>query len=720
MMHSRFLFALFLLSLASPLAAGTLSDDSARVSLIWGYKQAGDSAQVERLLAADGLPASPEWEKLANFLSAYFAFADSDVALVPTLLDLGVPDELDEHAEWLRAAAFEQLGQPGLAGIYWRKLLESPLQEYKDLAAEHLFDDALSQGNPDTLHGLSKAARESRVGSGIRQEIDLELSGLLSLSGQHPEASGLLRRIYLLSPGTSSGKAAKKKLDEYAVTFGYSVPDPGWSGEWEEIERLESAGLKSSALDKLAGLRKRGRYAAHDEQMMAMQARMSAALRRHDDALKFAKQHVKQFPNSAYRDEMLVVIVRSAFLSDQDDFAIETARELQHTGKDASQIGEAWRLISLLYIDQDSLALAASAASNWYRALGGAKGADDALWMRGWTRFLAGQYSESASDFVTLVKSYPQSGYVPVGLYWAARSSEQAGDNERRDSLCTVLRSKFPFSYYARLACPDGIQPAPIPLDMRTLNLDELFASCGPRTRGFAELIALGLWDLALREWPEVENECGKRADIAWWRPLLYWKAGERFESWKWIIREYRDEAASVGSRPDEFPELWYPLDYEPLLLQDCAEYGVDPYLALGVICQESHFDDQVVSPSGAVGLMQLMPATAREQVRKMGQSVRESDLLHGPRNLEIGIAHIADLQRELNGDTILTLCAYNAGINAAKRWKSEFGHYPPDVFVELIPYRETRLYVKHIMQHMSAYRRLYPDLKLPSPDSEN
>ncbi|MBK6765955.1 MAG: lytic transglycosylase domain-containing protein [bacterium] len=137
------------------------------------------------------------------------------------------------------------------------------------------------------------------------------------------------------------------------------------------------------------------------------------------------------------------------------------------------------------------------------------------------------------------------------------------------------------------------------------------------------------------------------------------------------------------------------------------------------MICQESHFDDQIVSPSGAVGLMQLMPSTAKEQAQRMGQMVRESDLYDGTRNLVIGVAHLGDLMRDLGGDTILTLCAYNAGINAAKRWQAEFGHVDRDVFVERIPYRETRLYVKHILQHIAAYRRLYPDLKLPEPGTE-
>lgn len=702
-----------------PMLAATLADDSARVAQIWGFRLAGDTLAAESLLTSRSLPSSPEWESLANFLSACFAYSDSNIALVPTLLDLGVPPDLEDHAAWLRARSLTQLGQPHLAGIYWRRLLSSSLPDYRDLAAEQLFEDARAMGSLDTLNSLASAARTNQVAVGIRQAIDLEITKFLSLTGKHSEATTLLRSAYLNSPATSQGKEAKRRLSSYAVTYGFTPPDPGWSGEWAEIERLERAGMRNDALDRLSVLRSRGRYAAYDEQMIAMQARLSVALRRHDDALRFAQQHIKQFPESSFRDEMLWCVVRSAYLKDQDQLAISTAQELARSGTDKSRVGESWRLIALLHIDRNNLLEAANAAGKWYEAAQGAGGADDALWMRGWTRYLSAKYESAASDFVRLVRNYPESGYVPIGLYWAAKSFSEIGNREMRDSLCTELLSRFPFSYYALQSCSLSDLPTPVRRDMRVLNLNEVFTLGESHTRAFAQLTALGLWEFALREWPQVEAECGKRADLAWWRPLLYWKNGDRFESWKWVIKEFRNEASSVGSRPAEFYELWYPLDYEPLLLDMCRRYDVDPYLALGVICQESHFDEKVVSPSGAVGLMQLMPETARLQVKRMGQVLREEELYHGPRNLEIGIAHIADLQRSLNGDIILTLCAYNAGINAAKRWQSEFGNFPPDVFVELIPYRETRLYVKHILQHIAAYRRVYPDLKPASPDSE-
>ncbi|MCB1059111.1 MAG: transglycosylase SLT domain-containing protein [Calditrichaeota bacterium] len=711
------ILAPLLASLAFP--STEMAEDSGRATLFWGYLQAGDTTAAQGVLTDTSLRASPNWDKLANFLSAYVAYSDSTFSTVPTLLDLGTTDELTEHAYWLRAMALKDLGQPHLAGIYWRKLVDSDLEDYREIAVEELFADVQTQSSLDTLQTLSTIARERGVSRELRQRIDFELAGFLSLAGRHTEATEILRTVYLLSPGTGTGQDAKESLKTYAVRYGFSPTQPDWSGEWEEVERLEKTGQKAGAFNKIEELRKRGRYAANDEMMIARQVRLAIALRRHGDAKRLAEQHLKQFPNSSYRDEMLFSLTRAAYLMDEDDLAIRTAETLARTGTDKKQIGETWRLIGLLHIDRERPAEAAIAFDKWVKAAAGGDGADDALWNRGWARFLSGQYAQAAGDFVLLVKSYPKSGYVPIGLYWGSRAYDEAGNSKKSDSLCFELQHTMPFSYYSQLQCGMSPQPDPERLDYEVLSLDQLAAIGGRHTRAFAQLTAMGLWELALREWPKVEDECGQRADVAWWRPLLYWKSGQRFESWRWIIRELRDEVVSDGNRPLDFFKLWYPLDYEPLILDLCGKYHVDPYLALGVICQESHFDEKIVSPSGAIGLMQLMPATAREQARKIGQSLRTDDLYYGPRNLEIGIAHLAELMNDLGGDTVLTLCAYNAGINAARRWKNEFGTADEDVFVERIPYRETRLYVKYIMQHMAAYRRLYPNLKLSLPGNE-
>jgi len=699
--------------------AGDLALDSTRASQFWLYWEAGDTTEARAVLDSTGLPASGKWDDRANFLSAYIAWADSDFAIVPTLLDLGVPDELAPHAAWLRASALRSLGQPHLAAIYWRELLTSPLPDYRDTATRELFLDALGLGKRDTLETLARIAREQEVDRSLRQEIDLAIADLLARSGRHAEAATRYRSVYLVSPATSFGKRAQETWENYATRYGYTPPALTWQDEWEEVQRLEQTGQRAAAYEKITSLRQRGKYSVHDEQLIARQVRLAIALRRHDDAKRLSQQHLKQFPSSEYRDEMRFSLVRAAYLTDDDTLALNTAQELARTGTASNRIAESWRLIGLLHIDRDRPADAALAFDKWVKAAAGGDGADDALWNRAWARFQAEQFAGAASDFARLAETYPRGGYVPAALYWGSRSFRRAGEDGRADSLCALLKTRLPYSYYGQLSCSDAPPPTPDVKDFAPLSLDQLAATGGKHTRAFAQLAALGLWELALREWPQVEAECGQRADVAWWRPLSYWLNGERFEAWRWTIREMRDEAASAGARPDEFFKLWYPLDYEPALLEMCGLYKVDPYLALGVICQESHFDDKIVSPAGAVGLMQLMPATAREQAKRIGQSVTENELFSGTRNLEIGVAHLADLMRDLDGDTILTLCAYNAGINAAQRWQREFGHLPRDMFVERIPYKETRLYVKHILQHMAAYRRLYPQLMPESPAVE-
>lgn len=696
-----------------------LAADSTRAVKFWGCLQMGDSAGAALILESDSLPASANWEELANFLSAYAAFSDSNFAVVPALLELGVPEELNEHANWLRGKAMASLGQSHLAGIYWRRLVDSDLRDYRELALGELFEDAKTKGDLDSLKVISQLARDIDAVAELRQRIDFEIAMFLCRAGRHADATAILRKVYLLSPATEQGKLAKTNIERYSALHGFTPPAPGWEGEWEEIERLEKSGLKAQAFEKIATLRQKGRYAAHDELLIARQVRLAIAIRRHSDAQLLAQQHLKQFVGSPFQDEMKFSLVRAAYLTDQDDLAIRTAEDLAQSGKEKKYIGDSWRLIGLLHIDRDRPAEAAAAFDKWYKATEGGEGSDDAMWNRSWATYLSGDFEQAGHGFVRLVRDFPKSGYVVVGLYWAARAFENAGRQSISDSLCYTLLSRYPYSYYAQLSCDIGVLPEPERNDLHVLSLDQLAEVGRIHTRAFAQLTALGLWEFALREWPLVEQECGQRADIAWWRPLLYWKNNERFESWRWIIKELRTEVASFGDRPDDFFKLWYPLDYEPLLIELCSQYGVDPYLALGVICQESHFDEGVVSPAGAIGLMQLMPATAKEQARRIGQTIRDEELLYGPRNLEIGIAHLADLMRDLNGDTILTLCAYNAGINAARRWQGEFGNQDRDIFVERIPYRETRLYVKHILQHMAAYRRLYPDLKIPMRRAE-
>ena len=143
--------------------------------------------------------------------------------------------------------------------------------------------------------------------------------------------------------------------------------------------------------------------------------------------------------------------------------------------------------------------------------------------------------------------------------------------------------------------------------------------------------------------------------------------------------------------------------------MTEAAEFGLDPYLAAALVRQESSFDPDARSRSGARGLMQLMPGTAREAARSLGFEWSDQLLRVPDANLHMGMAHFAMLLRRYHGNTAVALAAFNAGATPVDRWRAGAGSADTGWFVERIPYMETRGYVRSVLRNWSIYRALYP-----------
>jgi len=152
-----------------------------------------------------------------------------------------------------------------------------------------------------------------------------------------------------------------------------------------------------------------------------------------------------------------------------------------------------------------------------------------------------------------------------------------------------------------------------------------------------------------------------------------------------------------------------FPWPERELIETEAEAFGLDPYLLAGLIRQESSFKSSIRSRAGAVGFMQLMPATAREVANRLG--VPWSDLMRSvpDANVHIGSAHLAGLLRGFDGAVIPALAAYNAGGTPVRRWLRYPEASDPVLFVERIPYTETRGYVKTVLRNRPLYRALYP-----------
>jgi soluble lytic murein transglycosylase len=140
----------------------------------------------------------------------------------------------------------------------------------------------------------------------------------------------------------------------------------------------------------------------------------------------------------------------------------------------------------------------------------------------------------------------------------------------------------------------------------------------------------------------------------------------------------------------------------------EAKEFGIDPLLLVAIVRQESVFDPQALSPAGARGLAQLLPGTAAFTARGLDVSFDTEWITVPDLNLHLGAAHLAELLRRFDGRVETAVAAYNAGSRPVLRWLSRPGASDPDRFIEMIPYQETRGYVRSVLRNRDLYRAMY------------
>ncbi|MEE0134009.1 MAG: lytic transglycosylase domain-containing protein [Treponema sp.] len=155
-----------------------------------------------------------------------------------------------------------------------------------------------------------------------------------------------------------------------------------------------------------------------------------------------------------------------------------------------------------------------------------------------------------------------------------------------------------------------------------------------------------------------------------------------------------------------EMYQLAYPRLYSQEIATAATDYNLPEYLIYGLIRSESFFDAAVSSHAGAVGLAQLMPATAGDIARKL--KIEDFDLQDPVTSVNFGSFYLAELIGRLDNSIIDALYSYNAGITNVRKWKRMFPDLPADLTVELIPFTETRNYGKKIVSASAVYGDLY------------
>ncbi len=229
------------------------------------------------------------------------------------------------------------------------------------------------------------------------------------------------------------------------------------------------------------------------------------------------------------------------------------------------------------------------------------------------------------------------------------------------------------------------------------------------RQTRIAELYTVGLSKRALGE--AYAAVVGERDDSAFlaMAAWIHSREGDNLQAIITIRNAFPFHVSATGDLlPRPIWELFYPLPYREHVEHYARARGLDPYLVAALIRQESTFNPRVRSRAGARGLMQIIPATGRQLARQERRTYKTRDLYNPEINILYGTRYLKTLLGRFNGRVDYALAGYNAGPHRVKRWTGMDMSIDPEVFIEDIPFDETRAYVKLVLRNEMLYRRLY------------
>ncbi len=315
--------------------------------------------------------------------------------------------------------------------------------------------------------------------------------------------------------------------------------------------------------------------------------------------------------------------------------------------------------------------------------------------------------------------------------YWLGRALAQSstpGAAKKAEALWASAAKEH--SFYGQLALEAvGSLPVEVPTPAKTLR--RRFAAAKPAAAtptASAPLVASA--SPYSQETPPTRSEIDAIArDPAIQRAVTLQRAGLNADAsaeWSWAVRRYGDRQLAAASRYAHQLNLWnrgidssertvsthdigtrYPRPFQTIVRPAAKQFGVDEALVYSVMHQESRFSPNVTSGVGARGLMQVMPTTGTWLAGQLGWSNFSIDWLDEPqRNVTLGARYLRQLKTDLAGSTVQAVAGYNAGPGRAVSWR---GKRPMEgaVYVESIPFDETRDYVKRVMTASMHYDNL-------------
>ncbi len=527
-----------------------------------------------------------------------------------------------------------------------------------------------------------------------------------------PEARAALKQLWLRYPHAPEARDAKARLDT-------AVGGEAWTPTAEDHSIRAQAFLASAMQGEAV------------EELRRFLTLSPVHPRRFDARLKLGVAYVrlKQYDQAreTFRglvadrvqesSEATVWLARVYLRQNQGDKLIELARSVAQGSLGGDQRALVHLFAGVWLEDQGQFDEAIGMFRQVAKLGDSASQRAEGLWRAGWVQYRTARYREAAETFRAVVELHVN-GFEPQAMYWAARADEREKNTAAAEQYARVCQ-RYAYSYYCQLAARRASLPLAIPV---VAAVESPVGEAGERLpenrrpeierhavyqRGI-ELKTLGFSQDAARELGVLTEQYSRDQDVLLAFSTLLSEVGAYHPALRVAKVHFREKLERSGL--PTAPALWT-VAYPTGLLPTIAAQGVvavDPYLAAAIIREESQYDEKALSVVGAVGLMQLMPVTANAVAQRYGfPTVGREELFDRETNIRLGVRYLGQLLDQYGGNLAYAVAAYNAGPIAVNNWIAVHHGRDQDEFVELIPYQETRLYVKRVLRSYGEYRRL-------------
>ncbi len=690
--------------LAWLLFGGSLAPEAAAQEPTWAAPQVAGPASIPDPLGIhlawrppDTLQVTQAFEMLEEGLSLWddghhregAELADDALALLPTM------------ADWRPLLRAELLAAAGdTAGV--RRALDEldPDSEFRRRWGWKLLVDAFEEAD-DPTGGRGVALRFARSAT-IAEEAGagwLRASRLALADGDSVEARELLGRVLATDAGDGSVRSAARLLDDLAEPGGKDLDlllgrALLAGASWQRAHHRLKPHLEAEGVDFLESV-----------DLRVELGRALVELNRPREAAELLEPLTGEGTPEETAARALYWSGRAALSRNRQDEAREAFLELARRSPD-SPLAEEGLVLLLDHLSSDGRGPEASDLLGSLFAVGVGSPSGELAAMRVATgRYLVGDFQGAASTFEEYLEAGRRGTTRQQAAYWAALAREREGDPGRARELFRIAFQADPFTFYGSFAA-DRLDEPLLPTDLPV----------GPTpTPGIAREVQNALIRLRVHqrvplagsfawELERLERHFLRRGDGAYDFAEALLEGGFPIQGVV-LGRQIRRQEGEWNLR---LLRIVYPFPFREAIAREAGARGLDPFFVAGLIRQESLFHPTIRSSAGAVGLMQLLPSTAGEVARAEGLRFSPGSLADPEMNVRLGTAFLASLVRRFDGRAEDALSAYNAGPTRIRRWRQRPEYRDPDVFVERIPFRETRHYVKTVQQNTRIYTALY------------